>query len=67
MAILAIIYCLLGFGEVTPLTQDEMITKANVDRAYKLEQQMNSKGMGESWRHSTPQTQSADRQCERNA
>lgn len=67
MPILMMLYCLLGFGEVTPLTQEEMITKANVERAYTVEQHLNSRGCGETFLHSRPQSFNADREIERNS
>lgn len=64
MSIIMLLYA-LTLGQITPLTPEEQLTKAQNDRCYQFEQQMNGMGMGETWKHSQPQTQSADREIQR--
>lgn len=64
MPIIMFLYA-LTLGQITPLTPEEQLTKAQNERCYQFEQSMNEKGMGETWKHSQPQTPSADREIER--
>ncbi|HPV97927.1 MAG TPA: hypothetical protein PLZ78_08885 [Spirochaetota bacterium] len=64
MPILMFLYA-LTLGTITPLTDEEQLTKAQNERCYLFEQEMNGKGMGETWKHSQSQTQSADREIQK--
>jgi len=50
-----------------PLTHEEVQTKACHEFGQGIENSLIEKGMGETWRHSQPQTQSADREIQRHA
>ena len=67
MPIVMMLYALLFGGQITPLTQDELLTKANIDKAYRFQQHMNEVGQGETWMHNAPQSINADREIERHA
>lgn len=67
MSIIMALWVLFGFGQMTPLNHEEVLTKEQNERCYQFEQSMNAKGMGETWKHSQPQSMSADREIERQA
>lgn len=67
MSIIMALWVLLGFGQNTALTPEEMETKAHNERCYAVQQHLNSVGQGETWRNSMPEPFSNDTSLERNA
>jgi len=64
MPIIMALWVLLGFGSNTPLTPEEMVTKECHQYGQDIENRLIESGMGETWKHSQPQTPCADREIE---